>query len=779
VVLLTAVVGGVGWWGMTTYSAAVQDAEEVGKIADDVRVAEFRVAQYQAGHGEETAEAALTSLAAASEKATEIGADDQLAAIQRFQTAFSNYLGLSEDNASREFTMLNLADQLERNARRIKELESWRLDELTDARNEALDEQKAKLALAQQAETVIRETLEAGREEAVFRIEQRKALSGDTKDAIKDMFMATLSLKKLATVEADVEAISQLAANVNEYRKAFDELVETKRFTKASTDASRKLTRVSIAINEAATAVNKTQLEAYEAAKVRAEAAIAERENAVAVINAAVLLVGEVREMRLAQAGVLATRGQENFALNRMRAAEAAVKEQLATLTTLAASDETAQSLETIDKSLTAYLEAYSATLEAMQLQLESEQEMTAAAEDVLTLISSRADQLAAERAEQKRIADIVLASGTGGAIALAILIAVLLSRGITGPIGSMTDAMNRLADNDLDVEVPGQERKDEIRDMAAAVQVFKENAERVQRMEAEEESRQRRAEEEKRRAMEDLARSFEDSVGKVVADLMSFAEDVRTRAQGMASASDDARNRATTVAGSSEQSSANVQAVSAAAEELAASVSEIGRQMGEAATMAKRASEAANRSDGQVRALSDNASRIGDVITLIQDIAEQTNLLALNATIEAARAGEAGKGFAVVASEVKSLASQTAKATEEIRGQIEQVQTASDEVVTAIKGIGEAVDQLDEMNAAVASAVEEQSATTQEIARNTQEAARGTQMVSSEITEVSSASARTGESASEVLGMCGQLSDSVRTLESEVNDFLSRVRAS
>jgi methyl-accepting chemotaxis protein len=412
-----------------------------------------------------------------------------------------------------------------------------------------------------------------------------------------------------------------------------------------------------------------------------------------------------------------------------------------------------------------------------MALQSEAAETMAAAARDVGTTVDTAAASFSATRDADGRVARIVIATGAAGAIVLAILIALVLGRGIVRPIRAMTDAMDRLAAGDLAVEVPGRTRSDEIAEMAKAVQVFKDNAERMQQMEAEKEASDRRAAEEKRRALDELADSFEQSVGSVVQGLTRFVDDVRGRAQTMTETSEQARSQATSVASSSEEASANVQAVSAAAEELAASVSEIGSQVGKAAEMAKLASEEARRGDTRVQALATTATKIGDVIELIQAIAEQTNLLALNATIEAARAGDAGKGFAVVASEVKSLAGQTAKATEEIRSQIEEIQAGSREAVSAIQAIGEAVGRLDEMNGAVAAAVEEQSATTNEIARNTQEAAAGSSQVSEAIVEVSSASERTGESAAAVLAMCGELGDAAAALEREVHDFLGRIR--
>ena len=204
----------------------------------------------------------------------------------------------------------------------------------------------------------------------------------------------------------------------------------------------------------------------------------------------------------------------------------------------------------------------------------------------------------------------------------------------------------------------------------------------------------------------------------------------------------------------------------------------EIGRQVQELSRIAADAVKQARQTDGRINELSQAAGRIGDVVKLITAIAEQTNLLALNATIEAARAGEAGRGFAVVASEVKQLASQTAKATDDISSQIAGMQAATQESVGAIKEIGATIGRISEIAATIAAAVEEQGAATQEIARNVGEAAKGTAQVASNITDVNRGAGETGSASSQVLASAQSLSSESNHLKAEVDRFLSTVRA-
>ena len=362
--------------------------------------------------------------------------------------------------------------------------------------------------------------------------------------------------------------------------------------------------------------------------------------------------------------------------------------------------------------------------------------------------------------------------------VAFGVIAAFFIGRMISKPITRMTEAMGRLADRDLSVEIFGTERGDEIGRMAQAVQVFKDNALEMERLQQAQEEQEREAARRKREEMVQLANSFEASVSGVVDQVSSAASQLQATAQSMSATAEQTNSQSTTVASASEEASTNVQTVASAAEEMSASISEISRQIADSNKIAQDAVKDAEATNDQVQSLATAAQKIGDVVNLIQDIAEQTNLLALNATIEAARAGEAGKGFAVVASEVKMLANQTAKATEEIAQQVEGMQSATGGTVESIEKIGAVIARISDNANSIAAAIEEQTISTQEISKNVQEAASGTQEVASNITGVREAAEQTGAAASEVLSSSKGLSEQSDVLRSEVEKFVSKLRA-
>jgi methyl-accepting chemotaxis protein len=366
-----------------------------------------------------------------------------------------------------------------------------------------------------------------------------------------------------------------------------------------------------------------------------------------------------------------------------------------------------------------------------------------------------------------------------GAAVLMGLMIAFLIARGIIGPLSGLTSGMKELAGGNFGVVLPGLDRKDEVGDMAQAVETFKVLAEQKARDEAETKIKQDQIAARQRKAdMIKLADDFESAIGEIVETVSSASTELEASASTLTSTAVRSQELTTMVAAASEEASTNVQSVASATEEMASSVNEISRQVQESARIATDAVDQARKTNDRVGELSKAAARIGDVVELINTIAGQTNLLALNATIEAARAGEAGRGFAVVASEVKALAEQTAKATGEIGQQISGIQAATQESVGAIKEISGTIEKLSEISSTIAAAVEEQGAATQEISRNVQQAAQGTQQVSSSITEVQRGASETGSASSQVLSAAQSLSGDSNRLKLEVGKFLNSVRA-
>jgi methyl-accepting chemotaxis protein len=342
----------------------------------------------------------------------------------------------------------------------------------------------------------------------------------------------------------------------------------------------------------------------------------------------------------------------------------------------------------------------------------------------------------AAKQARSEATSDqLVVAGLLALGLLVAAVLAVTITRKTTKPLTEAVSVLDHSASGDLRprAEVHGH---DELGQMAKSL------------------NHQLEAHQDVIQKMSDMSRAL----GVASAELAAISTQ-------MASGSEKTSAQATTVSAAAEQVSANVQTVAAASEELSASIREIARSAADASQVADQGVQVARATSGTVNQLNESSLKIGEVGNLITSIANQTNLLALNATIEAARAGDAGRGFAIVANEVKELAKATATATEEIARTVEEIQGGSRSTIEAIEKIDQIMSEINQAQATIAVAVEEQAATTAEIGRTVTEAAIGSGDIARNIVHVATAAqdtaagaASTQQAACELSRMSSQL---------------------
>ncbi len=379
--------------------------------------------------------------------------------------------------------------------------------------------------------------------------------------------------------------------------------------------------------------------------------------------------------------------------------------------------------------------------------------------------------------------------------VVASLIVSIALFRAIKsdviGASGQLIDCLERIADGDVDVVVPHTTRTDQYGQLALVSEKIRQSGVKIMlrhqaraeavknelELQTQLKEQLEEAQHEREDTLREIADRFERTVGDVVSGVAAASSQLQSTATMMASSADQASNKTSDVAISMEDANAGATAAAAASDEFAMSIGEISRQAASSAELARKATNSANEADTTMAALSDSASQVGEVVELIQTIAQRTNLLALNASIEAARGGEAGRGFAVVASEVKELAMQTSRATERVAEQIRTMQDTTGASVTALRSIATEVQQLETTAISIATAVDQQSVAGQDLAHSIDLAARGTHQVAGHITEVHELSVSTGAAASQVLASSSALEDQASTLKSQVNTFLEKVR--
>ncbi|NRA86654.1 MAG: HAMP domain-containing protein [Rhizobiales bacterium] len=607
------------------------------------------------------------------------------------------------------------------------------------------------MSLGDQAIKLDKDFLVFANQQQEFFVKKDINYAVDVRATLDKLINSLQSMKRLAGAEAVDAEINTLIENGNAIAAVFDQLVTQQ--TELGFDKDHG---IHAKLDKAGDVFEKKALKIGNLTKINSELNVMRRFEAYYLVTHAKKNIGEVSRAKTRTAGYFYSSGLK--------------KEQRKELSGLL-------------KAYYAHFKAYSKKTKLLDKTLGDFKDEFALLEPnffklrVATDIKLEQVNLVRDASEAQLYTYILI--GVGIIMTLIIGFGLVISRSISKPLTMMVGLMERSSKGEIGLEIPAIKQKDEVGDLARALEIFDMNNAEVQRLKQQDERNRKQAEADRSDELNSIADSLESQVQTVVSN-------VSMQSKNMSSESTRLDGVIDTLVGHTENANVNasnissqINMIASAAEELSCSFSEVGIQVAKSSQISRDAVEQSTKTNETVKSLANSAQAIGDVVKLISDIAEQTNLLALNATIEAARAGDAGKGFAVVASEVKNLANQTANATVEISTQIQTIQNVTNHTVDAIGEIGNTVKDMGEITDQIQQAVEQQTAATAEISRNVQEAAQSTNEFTEILQAVSSQTSTVGEISSTVLTEADKTSDQIGDLGDRMNDVISSLQES
>jgi methyl-accepting chemotaxis protein len=792
-VLVVGIVGGIAFLALDHMTDSFADANETRALVDDFARSQAAEQQFiinaaregadMAANAERVETAIREMLARIDRVALSLGNSSQLEAIAAaataYDAAFGEYHELSVANAE---IMAQAAAASHEAATMAQELVAsrWSSHAMQQIRaGQANQTFQQALTLATQANEVLDLMQQVRTHEAAWLITGNRDRYQQAVDAARALIAATEDIR-LAIGDEKSEA-QQLATSVVVSARGYVSTIEAlsgRLLVMAySPDEplARDLNDIAAELTAAVGALRDIQNARLEELQVQTAADRAEEASMLAVARQASVMLANIASARAYERDLAATRNP---------ASADEIRRLLRSVQTIANEilvqnhpESVLMQVRLVVDAVAKFEASVDALVENMAQQDAAAVVMAEAGETLRENVAVLAAEQEAAMLADKKLSVLIIAGAIAGAVLLAVAVAFGLGRAIGRPINRIVADMARLSAGDLEVEIHGVGRRDEIGRIASALQVFKETA-----VEAAAASRAREADAKAARQraehIAELTAAFTGRIQTVLQQLTDAGTALRGTADQMSGIARETKEKAGAASELTAQTSANVGMVAAATEELSASIQEVSSQITHTSTQADGARLEAGRASSTINELHAGAAKVGEVVKIISEIAEQTNLLALNATIEAARAGDAGKGFAVVASEVKALAQQTARATEEIAAQIAQIQRQITEAVPVIESVARTIESLAETSMQVASSAEEQNATTRDISANAAKAADNTRGVTEQMSTLVEAASRASEAAGEVLRAAGELGQAGAVLKDEIDTYVRDIAA-